>query len=442
MAVQRWRRKYSPQTFRQNGVVRVTELLVAEIPVVLQIADREVGSEPWWRALSHRGIPFKKSLKKSVNEKRPASEAEQEVTFFWRQRPGRKIETVFIEVYSHTPHAVREAPTPMQRFADSNVWYWQTRLPKNWCGSYFFVPVQPTDLPVPDGGERRRWWLDLIERRASADPFNPVPPHNGAWGGPLSGIYPAGISWLHLTPTNELREILWHSERLNSTRPVWLYRTGAGGTASKLPLVLLLDGHYWRRQENFLGELDQRTASGELPAAAYLMIDAIDGEHRGRELPCNNEFWLALQQELLPQVAKLAPITERAENTLVAGQSFGGLAAVWAALNWPQRFGHAFSQSGSFWWPLANAEKFDLADESLDAWVGDITIKHPRNTTSPRFVLEAGKYEPHMLDGNRGLRDALEKQGIPATYREVPGGHDWLCWRRNLVDGISEILGA
>nr|VUD35071.1 enterobactin esterase [Raoultella sp. NCTC 9187] len=34
-------------------------------------------------------------------------------------------------------------------------------------------------------------------------------------------------------------------------------------------------------------------------------------------------FWLAVQEELLPQVRQIADFSDRAERTVVAGQSFG-----------------------------------------------------------------------------------------------------------------------
>jgi enterochelin esterase family protein len=56
----------------------------------------------------------------------------------------------------------------------------------------------------------------------------------------------------------------------------------------------------------------------------YVLIDAIDTTHRAHELPCNADFWLAVQQELLPLVKAIAPFSDRADRTVVAGQSFGG----------------------------------------------------------------------------------------------------------------------
>ena len=75
------------------------------------------------------------------------------------------------------------------------------------------------------------------------------------------------------------------------------------------------------------------TARGELPPALYLLVRAGPAT-RAMELPCGR-FWLALQEELLPQLRAVQPFSERPGDTLVAGQSFGGLAALYAALRWP-----------------------------------------------------------------------------------------------------------
>lgn len=73
------------------------------------------------------------------------------------------------------------------------------------------------------------------------------------------------------------------------------------------------------------------TREGRLPPAVYLLIDAIDNQRRGVELPCHRDFWLAVQEELLPLVHGYAPFSDRPDRTVVAGQSFGGLAAMFAA---------------------------------------------------------------------------------------------------------------
>ena len=107
---------------------------------------------------------------------------------------------------------------------------------------------------------------------------------------------------------------------------------------------------------------------------------------RYRELPCNPDFWLAVQEELLPLVKKRAPFSDRADRTVVAGQSFGGLSSLYAALHWPQRFGCVLSQSGSYWWPHRGGQQDGLLIEQLKT--GEIS---PRGL---RILHEAGRNEP------------------------------------------------
>ena len=62
--------------------------------------------------------------------------------------------------------------------------------------------------------------------------------------------------------------------------------------------------------------------------------------------------------------------SERADRTVVAGQSYGGLAAMYAGLHWPARFGRILSQSGSFWWPNVRlVTHFSEAEEQEMGWL-------------------------------------------------------------------------
>jgi len=165
-------------------------------------------------------------------------------------------------------------------------------------------------------------------------------------------------------PFNEPQCLQWRSQRLNNARRVWIYTTGSGNSSER-PLAILLDGQFWAQSMPVWPALASLTRAGELPDAVYVLIDVIDNAHRTQELPCNADFWLAVQEELLPQVQAIAPFSDRADRTVVAGQSFGGLSSLYAALHWPQRFGCVLSQSGSFWWPHRGGESEGLIIEQL-----------------------------------------------------------------------------
>jgi enterochelin esterase-like enzyme len=63
-----------------------------------------------------------------------------------------------------------------------------------------------------------------------------------------------------------------------------------------------------------------------------------------------------------------------------------------------------------------------------------------RARKSIRFFLEAGATERNVLEGNRRMRDVLNRQGYDLTYREFQGGHDYACWRGGLADGLAAML--
>jgi enterochelin esterase family protein len=85
------------------------------------------------------------------------------------------------------------------------------------------------------------------------------------------------------------------SARLENRRRVWIYhRRGS----PKRPLAVLLDGQFWAESMPVWPRW-RADPRGKLPPAVYLLIDVIDMAHRSRELPCNPDFWLAVQEELL-----------------------------------------------------------------------------------------------------------------------------------------------
>lgn len=409
------------------------------------MARADLGGDAWWADVAASGTP--------LLEAGTGPDGAIDVVFLWRQQ-GCETQ-VYIDVWSHTPHPA-QGPTALMKIAGTDVWQWRTRLPADWRGSYFLVPAGQAD-GAPDTGERRamrHWWIALMARAATADPLNRLPPHGGAWGVRLSAlllpdapVHPAWRAARDVPPQGRLLEVRWASALLDTVRPVWVYRSGAlqncrnsgnsgnsGDTAdtADLPLAILLDGQYWARQMPLFSALDVLTAAGDLPPAVYLLIDAISPERRAHELPCHAPFWRAVHEELLPQVMTQVMPDRLPGLTVVAGQSYGGLAALYAALHWPQRYQGVLSQSGSFWWPDA---------ESVNGWLaGQVGAGHLR-APSLNIVLQAGCYEDDMLETSRVMAAALRDTGHRVAYYEVRGGHDWLCWRDGLLDGLCRLLG-
>lgn len=396
------------------------------------------GSDAWWQSQAAAGIPTVE----------PAESGFCDVTFWWRDPAGDErhspVKRVWLYVTGVTDHHARGRPQSLTRLPGTDVWRWQTRLDSRWRGSYCLIPAtQDDDFPPaafdtpPESGALRAGWRRLLPQ-AIADPFNAhqwrggrghatsalhlpdAPPQPGWEGAPVAFAAPA---LLH-----------WRSPRLGNERRAWLFTTGSAQPAER-PLAILLDGQFWAESMPVWPALQALTDAGRLPPAVYLLVDAVNSELRGRELTCNPEFWLALQQELLPEIGRREAWRDDPASTVVAGQSFGGLSALYAGLSWPERFGCVLGQSGSWWWPNRNGG-------DAPGWV-ETVLRDGRVAPAPRRIfLEAGVREPLIHQAHQRLVPLLRQTQPHVVYREVEGGHDALCWRGGLTDGLALLWSA
>lgn len=413
------------------------------------LAENEAGSESWWQKIAAVGTP--------VQEKQD-DDRQIKLTFFWRDKQRKEdtsaIERVYLDINGVTDHH-SYSPSSLERQAGSDIWYATVSVPADWRGSYSLIPVVRKQLPPsPEGAterqrlQQREWWCSLFPATI-ADPLNPHTPHGNSRGMRLSGIHlpeahsqqawepiDAGV-YPSVDDQNFLLE--WKSDRLGNRRRTWLWRP-AGTEGEALPLVILLDGQNWVKNMSLLPMLETQTRQGLLPAAVWLMIDAIDDETRSLELPCYADFWLAVQEELLPLARSRTSFTDSPSKTVVAGQSYGGLASLYAGLFWPQRFGCVLTQSGSFWWP--NMKFMTHYGQRQEHELGFLT-QHvvQRASTGPlKIFQEAGLFEEDIHFVNQQMNQALLDRGHQVNYRSFQGGHDVLCWRGGLVDGVRWLL--
>ncbi len=384
------------------------------------------------------------------------------VTFFWRDPQGDEFTSAYRHVWLHinclTDHHQSAPPQSLQRLEGSNVWYWQTELNHDWRGSYCFIPCMddhPLQLHHADAHANmhtvRHWWQQVFAR-ATPDLLNPYRAWPDASGHFLSGLHmpqaPCQAAWQDFdryaiasgrcTPASpaKLQRHSWHSRRLGTTRHVWVYTTGEQRPVTR-PLAILLDGQFWAQQMPVWEPLLQLTRTGQLPEAVYLLIDVIDQQHRAQELTCNDEFWLAVQEELLPQLAVWAPHCTEAASTVVAGQSFGGLASLYAGLRWPERFGAVISQSGSFWWPRRDLLQLSTLPDDACWLMRQMEEQQLGAHGRLQVFMEAGVHEKLIHQVSDRMAALLRESGHQVQYRVVEGGHDALCWRGGLLEGLQ-----
>ncbi|EPF6108548.1 enterochelin esterase [Enterobacter cloacae] len=396
---------------------------------VRRVTVLTTGSEAWWQS---------KNGPEWVRE-----QGKYRVTFWWRDPAGTQhtsaVKRVWLYITGVTDHHKNARPQSLERIPDTDVWQWQGEFSPQWRGSYCFIPSENTDDFAPDvfHGEQpdrlalREGWRKLLPQ-AMSDPLN-TQSWRGGRGHDVSALEmpdaPVQPGWDRPnTPYRQPVCIDWQSKRLGNRRRVWIFTTGDDDP--ERPLAVLLDGQFWAESMPVWPALTALTLGRKLPPAVYVLIDVIDMAHRNNELPCNPDFWLAVQEELLPLVKQRTAFSDRADRTVVAGQSFGGLSSLYAALNWPQRFGCVLSQSGSYWWPHRGGQQEGLLIAQLKA--GEKTAH------GLRIVLEAGRNEPLIYRANQAIYDELHTQQ-QVYWRQVDGGHDALCWRGGLTQGLMTL---
>ena len=394
----------------------------------MAVTTLKMGSEAWWQ--SKKGPEWERE-----------DNGNYRVTFWWRDPQGTEKESaihhVWVYITGVTDHHQNATPQSMRRIDRTNIWCWSVSLSANWRGSYCFIPTARNDIfapqalgETPDRTALREGWRQLLPQ-AIADPLNSQS-WQGGRGHAVSALEmpdaPVQPGWDRPeNPDSPAVCLQWRSARLGNTRRVWVFTTGEAQAESR-PLAILLDGQFWAQSMPVWPALTSLTHRGHLPPAVYLLIDAIDTAHRSRELPCNADFWLAVQEELLPLVKTTTAFSDDPQRTVVAGQSFGGLSSLYAGLNWPARFGCVLSQSGSYWWPHRGGYQDGTIVEQLKS--GKVSAQ------GLRIVLEAGIREPIIFRANQALYAQLPSAPQSIFWRQVNGGHDALCWRGGLMQGL------
>jgi enterochelin esterase family protein len=83
-------------------------------------------------------------------------------------------------------------------------------------------------------------------------------------------------------------------------------------------------------------------------------------------------------------------------------------------------------------------------DPNEEAWLIRQFVASPKLPL--RLYLEVGLLERSATDDmvvmNRRMRDVLEAKGYEVAYSEYNGGHDYICWRGSLADGLVWLTGA
>ncbi len=157
-------------------------------------------------------------------------------------------------------------------------------------------------------------------------------------------------------------------------------------------------------------------------------------DHAGEDEKCGR----FTGEELVAVTRKMFSLSDRREDTLIAGFSMGGFGAIMNGFAYPDIFGKIGAMApGGFWEekPLFDRGEGpsleDLADRlALECQLGQIDLD-----------VYVGK-EDFLLEENRRLFKFCREKNIKMKYTEGEGGHHWSSWNMYLEEMVQNLTEA
>ena len=419
-----------------------------------QIGAGQTNTESFWKQVVAEGTP--------LTEPYGSDGKYQLVTFLWRSKHDTRnvfVRGSFLGFFVGPP-----ADYSMHQIPNSDVWYLTLKLPSGARFTYQLSPNDPLTFEDPRAAQR------AATRQAdplSTHPLSICPPNvskfNCASVAELPGAPPQ--PWLVAKPgiaeghveKQTIKSTIQKIDRSFSVYTPANYR--ADGPANAL--LILFDGEDLPDDPYPVTTLNNLIAASKIPPTVAVFVENVP-RRRLVDLVANPEFADFMAMELVPWVRSHYNVTKDPKQTVVTGNSAGGLAAAYVALRHSEVFGNVLSRSGAFWWsfehnggvcgPRCPDSGGTGGENSRDATTeGNFMVK--QFLASPklplRFYLAAGTFEIDrdgggggILECTRHLRDVLLAKGYQVHYQQFVGGHDGLSWRGTLADGLIALLGV
>lgn len=303
----------------------------------------------------------------------------------------------------------------MERVRGVEPWVLSCALPADVIVSYQFVLVGPGGLDSRVADDRRAWARVLAS--AVRDRSHPRALVNGR--GHVASLF-AGPDACLVWPDREV-----FSRDMRAAREVEcavpLAPDGASprqrvvvvhdGEGAPVRTLMLFDGQIWRA--NGVGWLTRRYRG--------LRVITIDvGAAREREAVLTDVARVeALIRSICDEVG-VGPVT-------IAGQSYGGLAVLEAALRTDIDVDVVIAQSPSLWW---GGEHRGVGEGTL---MGDLRAGWVRLRAGVTLRLQVGTLEQTMRPVVDECAELLRNLGAAVELDHYRGGHDVAWWREGLV---------
>jgi S-formylglutathione hydrolase FrmB len=160
----------------------------------------------------------------------------------------------------------------------------------------------------------------------------------------------------------------------------------------------------------------------------------------------HNNYGEFIGKELVDITRKMFPLSNRREDTFIAGLSMGGYGALRNGLKYHDTFGYIAGLSSAletenlikrtnenplFFMNRSFSEGIfgsltKVSDSDMNPkWLAQKLVEEQENI--PKIYIACGDKD-FLLEANRDFRSYLESIGVEVTYEEGSGGHDWDFW--------------
>jgi enterochelin esterase-like enzyme len=310
------------------------------------------------------------------------------------------------------------SPLPMKRLRRSDLWYVSIELPAGSRIEY--------RLLVRHGGN-----VESI-----LDPLNPESVTGPA--STMSVLRAQGYQtpkWALPDPSavaGEITELHFHSGALRRDAHVTLYTPARMRREDRLPLLVVHDGGDFLTHASFATVLDNLMDK-------RLMADCVVAFTRPgdrlREYGASAAHSRFLTAELVPQLERSLPLRSEPAGRVLAGASFGAIAALSAAVRAPGFYGGLLLQSASFLYTVVGNEH--AGGPVFDPVVRFVNgIRAQPQPVVEQIFLSYGAFEP-SAQRNLAMVDVLRRMADEVKVVESLDGHTWTGWRDRLLDGLS-----
>ncbi len=148
-----------------------------------------------------------------------------------------------------------------------------------------------------------------------------------------------------------------------------------------------------------------------------------------------NDYGTFIGKELVEMTRRMFPLSEKREDTFIAGLSMGGFGALRNGIVYSETFSHVAGLSSAIHIfedtsEEANNGLFDnkaaAARTDKNPWAAVENMLSEKRCI-PKFYMSCGTKDD-LLQVNVAFRDLLQSKGIEVTWDEEDYGHDWDFW--------------